>query len=73
MAAVEVNRRNRDRSSLRGFERVRRREIEATHTMVSGGLHGLAVRSRRGGTIPLPRAKHWAKLVADELGRFESG
>ena len=61
------------KSSLRGFERIRRREIEATHTMVSGGIHGLALRSRRGGTIPLPRAKHWAKLVADELRRFESG
>ena len=61
------------KSSLRGFERIRRREIEATHTIVSGGIHGLAVRSRRGGTIPLPRAKHWAKLVAAELRRFESG
>jgi dienelactone hydrolase len=59
------------KSSLRGFERIRRREIDATHTTVSGGIHGLAVRSRRGGTIPLPRAKHWAKLVAAELERFE--
>ena len=33
----------------------------------------LAVRSRRGGTIPLPRAGHWAKLVSAELRRFESG
>ena len=61
------------KSSLRGFERIREREVEATHTIVSGGLHGLAVRSRRGGTIPLPRAKHWARLVAGELRRFESG
>jgi dienelactone hydrolase len=61
------------KSSLRGFERIRRREIDATHTIVSGGLHGLAVRSPRGGTVPLPRAKHWAKLVAAELRRFESG
>jgi hypothetical protein len=53
------------------FERIRRREVDATHTIVSGGTHGLAVRSRHGGTIPLPRAKHWAKLVADELRRFE--
>ena len=60
------------KSSLHGFERIRRREIDATHTIVSGGMHGLALRSRRGGTIPLPRAKHWAKLVADELRRFES-
>ena len=61
------------KSSLRGFERIRLREIEATHTMVSGGLHGLAVRAPRGGLVPLPRADHWAELVADELRRFESG
>ena len=61
------------KSSLRGFERIRLHEIEATHTVVSGGLHGLAVRTRRGGTIPLPRAGHWAKLVAGELRRLESG
>ena len=38
----------------------------------SGGLHGLAVRGRRGGAIPLPRARRWARLVAAELRRFES-
>jgi dienelactone hydrolase len=61
------------KSSLRGFERIRLRGIDATHTIVSGGLHGLAIRLRRGGTIPLPRAGHWAELVAAELRRFESG
>ena len=61
------------KSSLRGFERIRLREIEATHTIVSGGLHGLAVRGRRGGLIPLPRARRWAGLVAAELERFERG
>lgn len=60
------------KSSLRGFERIRKREVDATHTIVSGGLHGLAVRSRRGGLIQLPRAGHWAKLLAGELGRFEN-
>jgi dienelactone hydrolase len=61
------------KSSLRGFERIRRRGIDATYTIVSGGIHGLAVRSWRGSTIPLPRAGHWAKLVSAELRRFESG
>jgi dienelactone hydrolase len=61
------------KSSLRGFERIRQREIDATYTIVSRGIHGLAVRSRHGSTIPLPRAKHWAKLVSAELHRFESG
>jgi dienelactone hydrolase len=61
------------KSSLRGFERIRQREIDATYTIVPGGIHGLAVRTPRGGTIPLPRAKQWAELVSAELNRFESG
>jgi dienelactone hydrolase len=61
------------KSSLRGLARVREREIEATYTMVAGGLHGLAVRSCGGGLIALPRARHWAELVAAELERFETG
>jgi dienelactone hydrolase len=60
-------------SSRRGFERIRGRETEATHTIVSGGLHGLAVRTPLGRTLPLPRAGHWARLVAGELRRFEVG
>jgi pimeloyl-ACP methyl ester carboxylesterase len=60
------------KSSLRGFDRIRGRGIDATHTIVSGGLHGLAVRSWLGGTVPLPRSGRWACLVAAELRRFES-
>jgi len=60
------------KSSLRGYERIRAAGVDATHTVISGGLHGLAIRSRRGGLVPLPRAAHWARLVAAELGRFES-
>jgi dienelactone hydrolase len=61
------------KSSLRGYDRIRLRGVDATHTIVSGGLHGLAARNRRGGTIALPRARHWATLVAEELRRFEGG
>src|SRR5207253_1238290 len=50
------------KSSLRGFERVRQRGVDASHTTVSGGLHGLAVRSG-GRLVQLPRAGHWARLV----------
>ncbi len=60
------------KSSLRGYERIRAAGVDATHTIISGGLHGLAIRSRRGGLVPLPRAGHWARLVAAELRRFES-
>ena len=58
------------KSSLRGFERIRYRGIEATHTIISGGVHGLALRWRGGGLFALPRAEHWAELVAAELRRF---
>jgi dienelactone hydrolase len=61
------------KSSRRGFERIRRRGIDATYSIVSGGLHGLAVRAPRSGLVPLPRARSWAELVAAELRLFESG
>jgi dienelactone hydrolase len=59
-------------SSRRGFERIRAREIDAAYTILPGALHGLAVRLYPGGALPLPRAGHWARLVGDELRRFES-
>jgi len=58
------------RSSRRGYERIRVREVEATYAVVPGGFHGLALRARGGGLIPLPRAGQWASLVAGELRRF---
>jgi dienelactone hydrolase len=58
------------KSSFRGYERIRARGVEATHTIVGGGLHGLAVRAPSGGTIGMPRAGRMARLVADELERF---
>src|SRR5207244_9012672 len=61
------------RSSLRGFNRIRGLGIDATRTVVRGGVHGLAVRIPRGGVVALPRAGHFAELVGEELRRFESG
>ena len=58
-------------SSQRGFERIRALGVEATYSVLPGAVHGIAVRSR-GGLFPLPRAKRWAALVAEELHRFES-
>ena len=60
-------------NSLRGFERIRKLEVDASHTIISGGLHGLALRAPIGRLVRLPRAGHWARLVARELTRFESG
>lgn len=59
------------RHTLRGLERIRARGVEASHTLVSGGVHGVAVHAPWGGLLPLPRARHWARLVADELRRFD--
>ncbi len=60
--------------SLASFERIRERGVDATHTVLSGALHGLALRNRlSGGVVRLPRAERWARLVAAELERFQAG
>ena len=58
------------RHTLRGLGRIRERGVDASHTLISGAVHGAAVRAPWGGIVPLPRAGHWARLVADELRRF---
>jgi pimeloyl-ACP methyl ester carboxylesterase len=60
------------RSSLRGFNRIRGLGLDATRTVVRGGVHGLAVRSPGGRLIPLPRAGRFAELVGEELRGFKS-
>ncbi len=60
------------RHTLKGLERIRARGIEASHTLVSGGVHGVAVHAPWGGLLPLPRARHWARFLADELRRFDA-
>jgi pimeloyl-ACP methyl ester carboxylesterase len=57
-------------SSRRGCERARGLGVDACYTLVRGGLHGIALRSPSGRTVPLPRARRWATLVAGELGRL---
>ena len=58
------------KGSLRAYDRMRERRIDATHTVIPRAVHGMAVRSRRGRLVPLPRAARWVELVADELRRF---
>lgn len=64
-------------SSRRGFERALALSldglgVDGEYTVIPGAVHGLALRAR-GRPVPLPRARTWAQLVAEELRRFEAG
>jgi pimeloyl-ACP methyl ester carboxylesterase len=58
------------RLSRRGFERARAQGAVGSYTLIPGAVHGLAVRAPWGSLVRLPRARRWAELVEDELGRF---
>jgi dienelactone hydrolase len=60
-------------SSRRGFDRARALGVEGEYTIIPGAVHGMALRAHWGHPVPLPRARTWARLVADELRRFEAG
>ncbi len=57
-------------SSCRGFDRARSLGVEGDYTIIPGAVHGLALRAHWGRPVPLPRARTWARLVADEVQRF---
>ncbi len=57
--------------SRRGFDRALAIGATGEYTRVRGGLHGVALRGRSGTPVPLPRARRFADLVAEELTRFE--
>lgn len=59
-------------SSRRGFDRAQELGVEGDYTLIRGALHGVALRARRGRPLPLPRAHEWARLVANELERFQT-
>jgi pimeloyl-ACP methyl ester carboxylesterase len=59
-------------SSRRGFDRAVALGAEGEYTTIAGAVHGIAVRAHRGRPVPLPRARTWARLVADELRRFQA-
>ena len=59
-------------SSHAGFERALRAGAHGEYTLIRGAVHGLALRAPWGRPLPLPRAAAWARLIADELARFES-
>jgi pimeloyl-ACP methyl ester carboxylesterase len=59
--------------TLAGVERIKDRGIPVSHTVLSGGVHGIAVRAPSGRLIPLPRAGRWTRLVEEELRGHLSG
>jgi dienelactone hydrolase len=62
---------SRDHSRTR-FEDALAEGAEGTYTLVPRGLHGVAVRSRRGRLVTLPRAGSWLAPVAASLARFSA-
>lgn len=57
-------------NSRRGFERAQALGVEGDYQLVSGAVHGVALRAPWGDPLPLPRAGTWANLIAAELERF---
>ena len=56
--------------SRKGFERARARGADGRYVLISGGVHGMALRAPWGALVALPRAERWAELVEEELRRF---
>jgi len=57
--------------SRRAYERAIAEGIDASYTLIRGGLHGAAVRRPTGRTIGLPRAGAWLEAVSSEIARFQ--
>jgi dienelactone hydrolase len=58
-------------ASRRGFDRAQALGVDGDYTLISGAGHAIALRAHWGRALPLPRASAWARLVADELRRFQ--
>ncbi len=54
----------------RGFERALAAGATGELTVIPGAVHGVALRAPWGAPLPLPRARRWLELVAEEVGRF---
>ncbi len=56
--------------SRRGFERASALGVDGTYTVIPGAVHGMALRSRGGRLVTLPRAARWAELAATHVARL---
>lgn len=59
--------------SYRGFERARAAGVPGSYEVIPRALHAIALRSRGGRPLPLPRARVWAERVEARLAAFPSG
>jgi len=55
--------------SRAGVARLRVAGADASHTVIRGGVHGIAIRPF-GRIVRLPHARDWRELVSEELVRF---
>jgi dienelactone hydrolase len=55
--------------SLAAVQRLREAGADATHTVIPGAVHGIAVRPF-GRLVPLPHARDWLALIRNEIARF---
>lgn len=58
--------------SRQAFDRARALGVDGEYTLISAAVHGIALRAHWGRPVPLPRAGTWARLVANELARFQA-
>jgi pimeloyl-ACP methyl ester carboxylesterase len=59
-------------ASKRGFDRAQALGVDGSYTLISGAVHGVALRAPGGATVPLPRAGTWLRLVTSQLDLFAS-
>jgi pimeloyl-ACP methyl ester carboxylesterase len=55
--------------SRRGFERARALGVDGSYELIPGALHAIALRAN-GRSLPLPRARTWARRVEAQLATF---
>ncbi|MGD9696311.1 MAG: alpha/beta fold hydrolase [Thermoleophilia bacterium] len=57
-------------SSLAGVRRARAAGVEATHSVIPGAVHPVALRLPGGALLPAPRAREWLRRLDAEAGRY---
>lgn len=58
------------KSSRAGLDRVAATGAETRYRLISGAIHPIAIRVA-GRPVPMPRGRTWARLVSEELTRFQ--